>query len=251
MGNLFTTIFYQPLFNLLVFIYNLIPDIGAAIFIITVIIKLLLWPLSHKSLKSQKALQEIQPKMEELKEKYKDNKEKLGQEMMLLYRAEKVNPFSSCLPLLLQFPFIIAVFQVFRNGLTSDNFDLLYPFVSNPGSINPIMLGFLNLSEPQIFLGVLAGVAQFFQSRLLIAKSKKSESDNVVKIKKEPGMTDIMNKQMMYFMPILTIFISASLPGGLALYWFLITLLGVLDQYLVNRSLNKKRNLQIEVLDNK
>lgn len=251
MGNLFTTIFYQPLFNLLVSIYNMIPDIGVAILIITVIIKLILWPLSHKSLKSQKALQEIQPKMEELKEKYKDNKEKLGQEMMLLYKTEKVNPFSSCLPLLLQFPFIIAVFQVFRNGLTSDNFDLLYPFVHSPGVINPIMLGVLDLSQPQIFLGVLAGIAQFFQSRLLMAKSKKLESDNIVKVKKEPGMTDIMNKQMMYFMPILTVFISATLPGGLALYWFLITLLGVLDQYLINKSWKKKQEQQVEVLDSK
>lgn len=240
MANIFTTIFYQPIFNLLVFLYNLIPDIGIAIIIITIIIKLILWPLSHKSLKSQKALQELQPKMEELKVKYKDNKEKLGQEMMLLYKTEKVNPFSSCLPLLLQFPFIIAVFQVFRNGLTSSDFGLLYPFVSNPGSINPMMFGILDLAKPQIFLGILAGVAQFFQSRLLIAKSKKSDAI-VVKGTKEASMTEIMNKQMMYFMPILTVFISASLPGGLALYWFVITLLGVLDQYLVNKSLKKKQ----------
>ena len=212
----------------------------------TIVVKVILWPFSHRALKSQKALQEVQPKMEEIKEKFKDNKEQQGREMMALYKREKINPLSSCLPLLIQFPFIIAVFRVFRQGLTSSDFSLLYPFVNNPEVINPIMLGFLDLSKPQIALGILAGAAQFWHSRILMSKKK------VVKVnetKKEIGFSQIMNKQMMYMMPVLTVFISASFPGGLALYWFIITLLGVADQYLIERSKKKEEaKAEVEVL---
>ncbi len=100
--GLFHTLLYQPIFNLLVFLYNVIPggDIGFAIIALTILIKVALWPLMHSSLKSQKALQEIQPKIEELKEKHKDDREALAKEMMELYQNEKVNPLSSCLPIL-------------------------------------------------------------------------------------------------------------------------------------------------------
>ena len=233
--NIYFTILYQPLFNLLVFFYNLIPDIGVAIILLTIVVKAILWPLSHKALKSQKALQNLQPKMEAIKEKYKDNKEKQGQEMMALYKREKINPFSSCLPLLIQLPFIIAVFRVFRNGLIDTDFSILYNFISSPGYINPIMFGILDLSKPQIFLGVLAGAAQFLHSRALLKRNKTLKVNDK---KKGSSFPETMSKQMMYFMPVLTVIISASLPGGLALYWFIITLLNVVDQHFINKSMD-------------
>src|SRR3989338_65550 len=115
MAELFNTILVQPLFNLLVFFYNLIPghDLGMAIIVLTVVIKLVLYPLSRQSIRSQKALKDLQPKMDALKKQYKDNKEKQAKAMMELYKTEKVNPLSSCLPLLIQLPFLIAVFHVF------------------------------------------------------------------------------------------------------------------------------------------
>lgn len=234
--ELYTVILYQPLFNLLIFFYNLIPDIGVSIITLTIVIKIILWPLSHKGLKSQRVLQNLQPKIDALKEKLKDSKEKLGQEMMALYKREKINPLSSCLPLLIQLPIIIAVFRVFRSGLIDTNFDLLYPFVSTPESINPIMFGLVDLSKPQIFLGVLAGLAQFWHSRILM---KKSKIKKVSEKGKELSLPQTMSKQMMYFMPIITVFIASSLPGGLALYWLIITLLGVFDQYFINKLVDK------------
>ena len=116
---MFETFFVQSILNLVVFLYNYLPgqDLALVIIGLTGLIKLLLYPLSKKSLESQKALQEIQPKIEELKEKFKDNKEMMGREMMEIYKQNKVNPLSSCLPLLLQLPFLIAVFHVFRDGL--------------------------------------------------------------------------------------------------------------------------------------
>lgn len=239
MGNLFHQVLYQPIFNLLIFLYNLIPDIGVAIIIVTVVIKLILHPLSRKAAKSQRALQILQPKLEALKVQYKDQKEKLAQETLSLYRKEKISPFSSSLPLLIQFPIIIAVYRVFISGLRVNDFKDLYSFVPNPGTIHSTMLGlsWLDLSKPQIFLGVLAGAAQFWQTKLLMSKQKLHKVNDP---SKEPSMMETMNKQMMYTMPIITVVISATLPGGLALYWFVMTLISALEQYIVNKSMDKE-----------
>ncbi len=238
LAQLYTSLLYQPLFNLLIFFYNVLPDIGIAIILLTIIIKAIIWPLSHKGLKSQRVLQELQPKLEALKIKYKDNKEKLGQETMALYRKEKINPMASCLPLLIQLPIIIAVFRVFRGMFIGTiDFSLLYSFIKIPETINPITLGFLDLSKPQIILGFLAGAAQFWQSKIMLKKKKKKlDADGK---EKELSLTETMSKQMMYFMPIITIFIAARFPGGLALYWLVITLLGVLDQHFINKAMSK------------
>jgi YidC/Oxa1 family membrane protein insertase len=246
MYYLFQVIFYQPILNLVIFLYNYVSfqDLGLAIIILTVIIKALLWPLSKKSIQSQKALQEIQPKIDELKKKYKDNKQEMGQALMALYKENKVNPFSSCLPLLIQLPFFIAVFQVFKDGVDK-HFELIYPFIAVPESINSIFLGAMDLSKPVIYLAVLAGAAQFWQAKMMMAKNKKitAPSDS-----KAESMTAIMNKQMLYFMPALTIFIGVTLPGGLTLYWFVLTLLTVLQQSLVNKKSNTTGIIEGEIV---
>ncbi len=229
MSQLFTTIFYQPLFNLLVWLYNFTGNnIAIAIVLLTVIIKLILYPFSKQSIKSQKALQELQPKISELKEKYKNDKEKMTKEMMALYKQEKVNPFSSCLPLLIQLPFLFAVFQVFSHGLNSDSFNLLYPFVANPGHIDPFIFSY-DLSRPIWIFGVLAGIAQYYQTKMLSRKKAAIKTE----VSKDENMMAAMNKQMLYFMPVLTVIFGFSLPGGLMLYWFINTLLTIVQQYLM------------------
>src|SRR3989338_5418607 len=158
--NIYNTILYEPLFNILVFFYNIVPfnDIGLAIILLTIFIKLILSPFFIQSIKAQRAMQAIQPKLDELKEKYKDSKEKLGPAIMELYKKEKVSPFSSCLPLLIQLPFLIAVYQVFISGLTKNSFEKLYSFVANPGALNPLAFGFLDLSEKSVVIAILAGL---------------------------------------------------------------------------------------------
>ena len=172
MIELYNQILYYPILNLMVFFYNTISfhDIGVVIILITILIKLILYPLSVKSIKAQKSLQELQPKMEELKKKYKNNQQELGKAMMELYKKEKISPASSCLPLLIQMPFLIAVYHVFRNGFKPESLNFLYSFVHNPGTINPIAFGFLNLEERNIVLAILAGAAQFWASKMLISK---------------------------------------------------------------------------------
>lgn len=226
--NIFDVVFYQPLFNLLVFFYNIVPgsDIGVAIILVTLLVKIILLPFSLKTLKAQKALQDLQPKLQALQTKYKDSKEKLAQATMELYKKEKVNPFSSCLPLLVQLPFLFAVFRVFQNGFKAENLDRVYSFIQKPEVLNPISLGFLDLSQPIIALAVLAGLAQFVQTRMLMNTKKTPVTTD-----QEPSVAAAMNKNMMYIMPIVTVVIGASLPGGLTLYWLFFTLFTVLQQH--------------------
>lgn len=232
MVYLFQEIFYRPILNFLVFLYNIIPghDLGVAIILLTIVIKLILHPLSLKSLKSQKELQEVQPKIDTLKEQYKDDKEGLAKATMALYKEHKINPFSSCLPLLIQLPFLFAVYQVFRDGL-ANRLSLVYSFVYKPEMINAFSFGFLDLSKPNIILAVLAGAAQFWQAKTMMAKQPKKAETN----SKQPDMAAMMSKQMLYLMPALTIFIGVSLPGGLTLYWFVLTLLTALQQWFMFR----------------
>lgn len=238
---MFQTFFYQPILNLVVFLYNVIPghDLGIAIILLTIIIKLLLLPLSKKSLKSQKALQELQPKMEEIKKKYAKNKEEMSKAMMELYKRNKVNPLSSCLPLLIQLPFLIAVFRVFRNGFGNGALDLVYSFVERPEAINTITLGFFDLSQRSVFLAVLAGLAQFWQSKMMMTKRPSIKTPGA----KDEGMMSMMNKQMMYMMPVLTVFFAMSFPAGLALYWLATTVLTGLQQlYIFNKKDSNEDN---------
>jgi YidC/Oxa1 family membrane protein insertase len=234
---LYHTILYQPLYNLLILFYNFIPwhDLGLAIILLTVLIKLILYPLSQQSIKAQKALQDLQPRIDELKVKFKDNKEAQAQEMMKLYKETKVNPFSSCLPLLVQIPFLIAVYQVFRTGLSSNHAELLYSFVSNPGTVNHLFLGFMNLSTANIVLAIIAGAGQFLQTKMFMTKKPAIKSEG----SKDENLMAEMNKSMMYFMPIMTIVIGASLPAGLTLYWVTMTLLTILQQYFVLKNHNQ------------
>ncbi|MDA3802834.1 MAG: YidC/Oxa1 family membrane protein insertase [Patescibacteria group bacterium] len=237
MADFFTSIFYQPILNILVFLYNNVSftDIGVAIILLTLVIKLVLWPLNTSSIKSQKSLQDLQPKLDKLKKKYKDDKVALSKATMDLYKQHKVNPFSSCLPLLIQLPFLIAVFRIFRDGVNS-NLDLVYSFIANPGSIDMMSLGIIDLSTPNIYLAVLAGLAQFWQSKMMLAKKPAIKTKGA----KDENMAAIMSKQMMYVMPVITIVIGMSLPGGLTLYWFVLTLFTVFQQLIIFKKINNK-----------
>lgn len=230
MLELYNIIFLRPIFNALIWLYNVIPgaDFGVAIIILTVILKIILYPFSVKALKSQRLMQALQPKLQEVQQKYKEDKQGLARATMELYKQEKVSPFSSCLPLLVQFPFLIALYQALRSGLTGLRFDLLYPFVGRPENLNVTSFGFLNLAKPDIVLAVLAGASQFWQTKMLQASQPPRHLNGGAQ---DERMMATMNKQMMYFMPLMTIFIGVGLPSGLILYWLVTTLLTILQQW--------------------
>lgn len=225
--NIYHEIIYRPLLNLLVFFYNVIPghDIGLVIILLTVFIRLLLAPSFHKSLKSQKAMADLQPKLTALREKHKGNKEAEAKAMMELYKEHKINPFSSCLPILLQLPILIALYQVFRLALGNHELIGLYSFVHNPGFINPKFLNLIDLSKASPVFAVLAGLAQFWQSKLMMPK-QSGEQDATAKA---------MSMQTTYVLPVVSTVVAWRLPAGLPLYWIVTTLFAVGQQYYLLR----------------
>jgi len=228
---LYNIILYQPIYNGLVFFYNIIPwhDLGLSIIIITILLKVILYPFSVKALKSQKALQELEPKLKALKEQHKGNKQEMAKATMELYKKEKVSPFSSCLPLLVQFPFLIALYQAMSKALASKGSEVLYPFISNPGTIKVLAFGFLDLSKPNIVLAILAGLSQYLQTKMLPTKTPAAVGAGA----KDEGQMAMVNKQMQYMMPLMTVFIGISLPAGLTMYWFFMTLLTIAQQVFI------------------
>jgi len=238
MITLYNRFLYEPILNLFVWLYNVLPgnDVGLVIIIITLAIRFILYPFYKKQVESQKAMQDLQPKVQETREKYKDNKEEQAKAMMRLYKDNKVSPFSSCLPILIQFPLFIAVYQVLRDGLTkTESLDLLYPFVSRPEMIDPFFLGLVDLSTPNVILAVLAGAAQFWQAKMLMQKRPAVKTEG----SKDEDTMAIMNKQMTYIMPVMIIFFGLTLPSGLSLYWLVSTLFMIAQQYL---AFNKKNS---------
>ncbi len=228
MAQLWQTLFYQPLFNLLVLVYGWVGDMGVAIIILTILLKLILYPLSRQSLKSQLALQKLQPQVNELKKRYQEDKPKLSREMMALYQQKKISPFSSCLPLLIQLPFLIALYQVFLSGLESGSLNLLYGFINNPGHLSSSFLGVWLLNEPNWLLAIITGATQFWQTKMLLPKGSGPAAVG--------DMAASMNKQMLYLMPVLTVIFGLRLPAGLMLYWLVNTLLTIGQQYLTIKS---------------
>ncbi len=234
---LYHEIIYRPLLNLLIGFYRVIPghDIGIVIILLTIVIRLILAPSFHKSLKSQKAMNDLQPKLNAVKEKYKDDKEGQARAMMELYKEHKINPFSSCLPVLIQIPILLALFQVFRLALGSHDITGLYSFVPNPGSISPYFLHIVDLSKPALLAGgkfyipslifaLLAGFAQFWQSKMMMPAQPGQDATAAA-----------MRIQTTYVLPLVSVFVALKLPAGLPLYWIVTTLFAVAQQYYMMR----------------
>lgn len=238
---IFNEIFYRPLYNLLVSVYNFIPDLGIAIILVTLLIKVLLIPLSKKQIESQKKMQELQPKIKEVQEKYKNDKEKQSRALIELYKTNKTNPLSGCLPLIVQIVILITLYRVFINGLNfNGGADGLYSFVKAPESINPISFGFLNLASPNIFLAVLAAAGQFIQTKMLM---KTRKNDKPVKPGEKMDFAGMMNKQMLYLGPFLTLFIGVKFASGLILYWLASTIFMIVQQYFVMKKVDSEQKL--------
>ncbi|MDP3993700.1 MAG: YidC/Oxa1 family membrane protein insertase [bacterium] len=218
----------KPLLNILIWFYNVIPgqDMGLAIIALTLLIRLILFPSFQKSLRSQRELQKLQPKLNEIKEKYKNDKETQTKATLEFYKENKVNPFSSCLPLLVQLPILIALYRVFLTGLNGEVSNELYAFVADPGAINTSFLGLVELGKSNIWFALAAGIFQFIQSKM-IAPPKTGVPDKTA---------SIMNAQLTYFMPVVTVLISMRLPAGLALYWAVTTLFAIGQQYYIMRT---------------
>jgi YidC/Oxa1 family membrane protein insertase len=194
-----------------------------------------MFPLSRKQIESQKKMQEIQPKIKALQAKFKDKKEEQTKALLQLYKTEKANPFSGCLPLIVQIVILIAIYRVIIN-ISGAQFLVeakdLYVFVSNPSLVNHYFLNIVDLAKPSIVLAVLSAITQYFQTKMLIVNQGVKEPKEK-KVSEEPDFSAIMNKQMLYMGPAITLFIGFTFPAALSLYWFTSTLFMLIQQKLI------------------
>lgn len=190
------------------FFYNLIPNYGIAIILITVIIKILFWPIQAKSIKSMKAMQKFQPMMTKLREKYKDDAQRLNQEMMKLYKEHKINPLAGCLPMLVQIPVFFALFAMLRSSIELRGASFLWiKDLSQPDTVAHL-LGF-----PLNPLPLVMGISMIWQMKLT------------------PSGGDPKQQQMMMFMPLMFLFICYKMSSGLVLYWTVQQFLSIAQQW--------------------
>jgi len=233
---MFHTFLYQPLFNALVFLYEYVTfqDVGLAIIVLTLVIRLILYPLFYKSFHNQTVLQKLQPEIKRIQSSNKGNKEKQAQELLALYKENKVNPFSSFLVILVQLPILFALYRVFLNGFSPDAFVDLYSFLEAPVATSNTFLGLIDLAKSNILIVALAALAQYFQGRLALGRQGVKTG--------EESTAQRLGKNMMYIGPGITVVLLYTLPSAIGLYWLTTSAFSIVQQVLINRSLAKKNN---------
>lgn len=232
MRLLYNELLYRPLFNGLILFYTILPvrDLGLAIVFFTAAVRLVLTPFLYKTFRSQQDMARIQPEVQRLQQKFKNNRAEQGKALMELYAQHRVSPFSGCLGMIVQIMVFIPLFQVFQYGLDGSQLGLLYPWISNPGNINPLSLGLLDLSRRSIPLGVCAALTQYLQTRLAAAPPPSGQ---------EQDMARMMRIQTTYVFPILVLVWSSTLPSAFALYWTTLNLFGILQERIMKQWMPK------------
>lgn len=235
MSGLFHTYLYVPIYNLLVFLVDIVPggDIGLAVVIATVIVKVIIMPLSLRAVKTQRQMKVIEPQLKALKDKHKNDKERQAKEMMALYREHGVRPFASILGVLIQLPIVIALYLVFRRGdlLTVDP-TLLYSFVPLPAVVSPLFLGVFAVAGASLILAIIAAAAQFahayvsVQMPAAVAGGKRTATED---------FSRMMAVQARYFLPLMIGVIAYVTSGAIALYFITSSLVGLLQEAIVRK----------------
>ena len=277
--NIFDLVVVQPIFNMLIGLYSLIPggDFGIVIIIFTIFVRLALWPLIKKQLHQTKAMQKMQPELAKIKVAAKGNKQIESMQMMELYKKHDIHPFQSILVLMIQLPIFIALFQVIK--VLTSNRDLVakytYGFLENvgpikeliahPNNFNENFLGFINLAQQSIstnplviniallILAIVAAITQYIMIKQTTPKQPNKKSFKEMMSEAAEGkqadqaeMTAAMSGSMMKFMPVMMLFVMINMPGALVLYYTVSNLVAVIQQ---NSVLKKDVDEMIEIAD--
>lgn len=230
--NLWNTVLYDPLVNALAFLISVVPggDVGVAVIILTIIVKIALLPLSGASIKSQAKMTLLAPELDKIK-KSGASKEEQARLTFELYKQNKTNPFSGCLLVLIQIPIIFALYYVFSKGI-SFNEGILYSFVKVPENLNMNFLGFLDLGSKSILLAFLAGISQYVQARFMPKPAVNSANPGSF----QESFAKSMQMQMKYVFPFLVAFIAYSVSGAIALYWVVSNMFAIGQQIYLNKN---------------
>ncbi len=238
-SNIYHLIIFNPLYNGLIFLFDTFPlvDAGFAVIIFTIIVRLILFPLSKKSIVTQVRMKEIEPEINRLRQTITD-KQQQALKIMELYKEKKVNPFSSIFLLLIQLPIIYSLYYIFvRSGLPTIDSSILYSFVNVP-SINMHFLGIFDMSVGSVFLSICAAIAQFFQLQYSFSNTTTQSTSNP-----SVNAAQDMMKNMKYIFPVIVFLISYKVSAVVAIYWSISSLFTLGQELVVRRHLRKHQPL--------
>ena len=234
----FKTIIYIPLYNILILILNINwIDAGLAAVILTVLVKMILYPVAKKSIITQAKMKEKGGELSLIKEKYKDKQEQ-AVKVMEFYKTNKINPFSSILTIIIQIPIIFSLYYIFfKSGLPDVDTNLLYSFIKAPVSVSMNFAGLIDVSQKSLVLAFLAAVTSFWQMHL--ASKSINKQANIKQTSNKEDFSAVMAKQMKYTMPIVVFFVSWKISAIVALYWFVSNLVGIAQDEYVRKQMAK------------
>lgn len=232
---MFHTFFYEPIYNLIavVLTYTPLHDIGAAIVIVTLIVKIILLPLNLSALRSQYLMKRLEPEMKKIKALQKTNPQDASRKMIELYKMEKINPLAGLFAMIIQIPIFFALYFVFAKGLHYD-IDSIYSFVSFPENLHTEAFGLFDVTKRSIVLALLAGVSSYFLAR------RQTESMEISVEDKESFQNQFMKSmriQLLYVLPIIITVSAIALPSALALYWFISNVIGYAQDVYMKKKL--------------
>jgi YidC/Oxa1 family membrane protein insertase len=227
---MYNTLIFAPLYNFLVWLVDLLPmhQMWIAVTILTIVVKIILIPLYKKQIKDQVILAHITPKMKAVQEKYKDKKEDLSREMLAIYKEYKVNPFTTIFLLIIQFPILIALYNMFLKPIDSHK-DILYSFVQFPESINNFLFS-IDLSSRSLIIVVLAVLSQYLANMYMMSKKPDASAGE---------FAQSMHVQMKYLMPVIIGFVSYVTPAVISVYIIAGNIFAVFQEIVIRRPLEK------------
>ncbi len=240
MISFFYNFLYIPIYNILVALIDFIPshDVGFAVIAATLLVKVVLYPVSKKAAVTQLVIKQLEPEVEKLRTTYKNDSQEMARRLMALYKDKKVNPFFVFVGLLIQIPFIIVLyFIIFKGGLPIIQTDILYSFVSVPSLVNMSFLGLVDMSAKSWVLALLAGGTQFLQAYFIAPPTVSAGSSLRNDLMKS------MHFQTRYVLPVVIVFIAHSLTAAVALYWTTSNIFAIAQEMLIRRNLTKKEEV--------
>jgi YidC/Oxa1 family membrane protein insertase len=236
----FHIVFYNPIYNALVALVAFIPggDVGVAVICITILTRLILLPFSLSAARTQRAMKTLEPKIKELKEKHKGNKEKEATETLALYKEARVNPFASILTVFIQIPVLLALYWVFRyEPFSTIDTARLYMLTPIPHIVSLKFLGLISVTGKSIVLAIVAGITQFFQAHMALSGTMKPSPDSKGT---QAGFQQMMGMQLKYVFPFLIATISYTTSAAVALYFITTNLVGALQEWHIRRKFAKQ-----------
>lgn len=254
MKEIWNLLLYQPIVNALIFLYQLLfQNFGLAIIVLTVAIRLLLFPLTRTSMQAAQKMKELSPEISRLKKKHGKDKQAFAKAQMELYKKHGANPAAGCLPQIVQIIILIALFQAFNQVLRPNGDmiqrinEVLYPSLQLPvDTLINVKFWYLELTKPDVFrLGSIpfplpglfllaAAFVQFLSTKMMAPVMATIKKEAKKTPEKKDDMTTMMQSQMSYMFPLMTIFIGYSFPSGLTLYWFVFSLSTAIQQYSIS-----------------